>query len=225
MLISVHVPKTGGSSFKTFLESHFGDRLLLDYHDRPMTKITMVRNLHALSGIFTTANLSKRYDCIHGHFLPVKYRFLKKKSFAIWLRDPVERVVSRYYYWRRHFSPDNVQYKKFIKREDLSIEEFCSIKHFQNLYAKYLWCMDLDDFDFLGITSNFENSIEIFRRMYRIDSSAAVSVANVNPGRTASQYAVTEGLRDFIYKTNSQDYAIYQRALVINKRLEHEFLG
>jgi hypothetical protein len=225
MLISVHVPKTGGSSFKTLLESHFGNRLLLDYHDRPMNKTTVVRNLLALCGMLKTPNLSKKYDCVHGHFLPIKYRCSRGTSFAIWLRDPVERVVSRYYYWRRHFSPDNLQYKKFIKRKNLSLEEFCSIKHYQNLYAKYLWGMSLDDFDFVGITDNFENSIEIFRRMYRIDSSAGLAVENVNPNKTASKYAITKGLQDFIYKTNSQDYAIYQRALVINKRLKHEFLG
>jgi Sulfotransferase family len=224
MLISVHVPKTGGSSFKTLLESHFGDRLLLDYHDRPMNKTTVTRNLLALCGMLTTMSRFKDYDCVHGHFLPIKYRFSKKASFAIWLRDPVERVVSRYYYWKRHFSPDNLQYRKYIKKQDISLEEFCSIKHYHNLYAKYLWGVRLDDFDFVGITANYDNSIEVFRRMYRIDSSAGVSVENVNPERKVSTYVVTEGLRDFIYKTNYKDYAIYKRALTINSRLENEFL-
>ena len=35
-IISVHIPKTAGSSFLAGLQSVFGERLLLDYSDRPL---------------------------------------------------------------------------------------------------------------------------------------------------------------------------------------------
>ena len=35
-IVSVHIPKTAGWSFRTGLLSAFGERLLLDYSDRPL---------------------------------------------------------------------------------------------------------------------------------------------------------------------------------------------
>ena len=44
--------------------------------------------------------------CIHGHFLPVKYRIAlarRPAHYVTWLRDPVERIASHYAFWRRDY--------------------------------------------------------------------------------------------------------------------------
>jgi len=43
-------------------------------------------------------SVEQRCDCIHGHFLLIIYMLLKEKTFTVWLREPVEMVVSLYYY-------------------------------------------------------------------------------------------------------------------------------
>ncbi|MDM8567094.1 sulfotransferase family 2 domain-containing protein [Candidatus Halobeggiatoa sp. HSG11] len=223
MLISIHIPKTGGTSFRTLLEEHFKDKLLLDYTDRPMKNGNLVRNISALGGIFKTKRTEK-YDCIHGHFLPIKYRSLKDKSLAIWLRDPVERALSRYYHWKRHFSQNDFQFKKYIKDPNISLEKFCGIKHYQNLYSKYLWGMKLTDFQFIGITENYENSINIFKRMYNIENSTNLTTVNVNPEKHSVKYDIDDKLRNLIIKQNLDDYKIYEQALIVNKYLENKYI-
>ena len=73
MLVSVHIPKTGGSSLRrSVLEPFFGDRLLLDYHDAPLSRDAAERNRKALAWK-PSPDLLDRYDCVHGHFLATKY--------------------------------------------------------------------------------------------------------------------------------------------------------
>jgi hypothetical protein len=224
MIVSVHIPKTGGLSFKTLLMAHFGDRLLLDYHDHPMNKNGAVRNIIAILLMFNTKNIAQKYDCVHGHFLPVKYRLLRKKSFVIWLRDPASRLASRYYHWKRKINQDGSTKVGFIKNINISFEEFCTFKRHQNLYAKYLWGVKLDRFDFVGITENYENSIEVFRRMFEIDNSVQIKNKNINPDKKTGSYSLSAELRDYICKTNFLDYAIYRKALALNSQLEMKFL-
>lgn len=102
MLVSVHIPKTGGITFlRTVLEPTFGDRILLDYEDKPLAHDAAERNAHA-HRFLPGDDLLARYDCVHGHFLAVKYANAATPcEFACWLRDPVERVLSRFFYAQR----------------------------------------------------------------------------------------------------------------------------
>ena len=47
--------------------------------------------------------------CIHGHFLPLSYRHLARRAdvrFVTWLREPIDRLLSHYHYWRRAADSD-----------------------------------------------------------------------------------------------------------------------
>jgi hypothetical protein len=48
MLISLHFPKTAGSSFGRSLARHFGARFQRDYGDHPINTPPSLRNLKAL---------------------------------------------------------------------------------------------------------------------------------------------------------------------------------
>ena len=111
MLISVHLPKTAGVSFGSALDRYFGGNVLRDYADRPLNSGTFQRNFKTLS--LSVKNIAAgqklaHLACIHGHFMPLKYRFLpvaQEKQFVVWLRDPVERIASHYYFWLRDYVP------------------------------------------------------------------------------------------------------------------------
>ncbi|MGB0748028.1 MAG: hypothetical protein ACPGO3_04735 [Magnetospiraceae bacterium] len=218
-LISVHVPKTGGASFLSLLESTYGDRLLRDYTDKPMAEGTVPRVFRALKGSVTAPQAVQSYDCVHGHFLPVKYRRVKNASFAIWFRDPVERLVSRYYYWNRKFEPDNPQFRKYIKHKDISLEDFVRIPHYHNIYDKYLFGMRLSDFDFVGITENYAASLACFKKVYGIEADTALTLGNINPHRGGDSYDLPPGLRDELRAANAKDYRIFDQAKAINDAL------
>ena len=157
ILISVHMPKTGGTTFRqSVLQPFFGERLLLDYGDRPLLDVSDMRNAKALE-FAPPENLAARFDCVHGHFLAAKYAGKVPCDLAVWLRHPVERTVSRFFYGKR---------KDGETVKDLTFVEFCHLERFQNIYAKFLWNMDIDSFSFVGITEDWARSMSVFCRRF-----------------------------------------------------------
>ena len=204
MLVSVHIPKTGGMTFlKNVLEPAFGDRVLCDYGDRPMAHGTAERNAHALRFV-PGDDLLARYDCVHGHFLTMKYANAAKPcKFVCWLRDPVQRVVSRFLYSKRN---------SIVSIKDMTFTEYCRWERHHNMYAKYLWGFDIERFDFVGITEDYERSLDVFRRRFGIDARREELAFNANPDKDIRQaYAVSGKEREFIERTNTEDRDIYER--------------
>ncbi len=79
LIVSLHMPKTAGNSFKVVLEEHFGDAMKSDYADYPMNVSPAVRHRQAVEGCLATAKARADFGdirCIHGHFLPIKYLLL-----------------------------------------------------------------------------------------------------------------------------------------------------
>jgi len=226
MLISVHIPKTGGSSFRTLLKNHFSNKLLLDYGDTPFNHHSFIRNTITITKMWSARSVEQRCDCIHGHFLPIKYILLKEKTFTVWLREPVEMVVSLYYYIQRNAETQQRKINRYMGDVNISLEDFCKIGHFHNIYAKYLWGMSLEQFSFVGITENYAHSIEIFKKQHNIPSEGNLIVENVNPNKSTpiETYEVTHKLRQQICNFNYKDIEIYRKALEINERLEQRYL-
>ncbi len=93
-LISTHISKTGGTSFRRNLEAWFGRRLFLHYMDEVNQRPPPRVNLRAFPGW-----RYKRDLCIHGHFnmnigLGIEAYYPEVDQFVTWLRDPVELQIS-----------------------------------------------------------------------------------------------------------------------------------
>lgn len=123
----------------------------------------------------TPRGISPPTTCIHGHFLAAKYKNIPGGRFCTWLRDPVERVVSRYYQeLAGDISPSSEQFPS-------SLEEFVKIEKFQNIYARYLQNMPLTEFDFVGITEDYDESLILFSKIFSIKPFGAGVIKNKNP--------------------------------------------
>src|ERR1700724_2464607 len=97
-LIFLHIPKTGGSTLYKILERHFS----------PAETVTL-----DTPGVarFKTLPAAKRgrYRLIQGHMHFGLHRFIPRAStYVTFLRQPVERVLSFYYYARS--TPDHYLY-------------------------------------------------------------------------------------------------------------------
>lgn len=214
MLVSVHIPKTGGVTFRrSVLEPAFGDRLLLDYADRPLAHETSERNASAQAFVPDDA-LLRRYDCVHGHFLAAKYANAPGRcEFAVWLRHPVQRVVSRFFFAQREGRG---------RIAAMTLRAFCREDHFHNLYAKYLWNFPIDRFDFVGITEDYASSVAVFRRRFGI-ASVADTPSNVNPHKEVAQdYDVAPAMRELIERANARDMEIYEHGKRHLARLKNQ---
>jgi hypothetical protein len=222
-LISLHLPKTAGSSLLATLETHFGERFVKDYDDRPLHARSGQRHLGALNqGLrFAVRGLPAQADCIHGHFLPLKYRFARSPRplyFVTWLRDPVQRIQSHYQYWQRVYDPRTAgTLHRRVVEERWSLERFAMSPELRNIYSLFLWGFPLTRFDFIGITEHFAEDFRAFTDRF-LGAEVQPQLRNVGPGGTERCYETDPGLAARISTYHARDVALYQRALSLRSQ-------
>lgn len=216
MLISVHLPKTGGESFRESLRQHFGPAFLEDYRDFPINTPVIKRNVHAL--LESAKNRFRPFDenlCIHGHFLPLKYLFLSPRlnvRYITWMRDPVERLASHYYFWKRTSeSVEGQPLKRRMLDENWSFERFAFGPEHRNIYSQMFWGFPLKKLDFIGITEHYEEDFKYFCNNF-LGIILEEKRTNVNQEQEGCPYITDMNLRKRIEEYHCADMAMYRNA-------------
>lgn len=229
MIISLHTPKAGGSSFRELLKKYYGKSFKEDYVDFPINKSFEKRTKDAIN-FDKNFNLIKRIcykikgvKCIHGHFLPYKYKKLlndKNSCFITWLREPTERLISHYYYWQRTYDIDSQPLHKRVVEESWSLDKFCLSPEMRNLYGKFLWKFPIKNFSFIGITEHFDNDVSFFINNYLQDFILGdIPKTNTNPNNNGLySEKISKELLNSIKSFHSEDYEIYKYALNERKK-------
>lgn len=218
LLISVHLPKTAGTSFAATLRAVFGDGYRDDYADLPMQRGRWPRRWHALrAGWALRGSLADAGGCIHGHFLPLKYRIAlaaRQARYVTWLRDPVERLASHYAFWQRDYDgSDPAQpLRNRMLREDWSFERFALGPELRDVYLQYLWRFPPRRFDFIGITEQYAEDLARLACRH-LGTVAIADSALVNPERAETGYPVDQALRRRIEHHHAGDVALYRWAV------------
>jgi hypothetical protein len=90
-IVSIHIPKTAGTSLGVVYDRCFNRRVFYDYED--YFKPQVVSKAVADNARF----IESHFKVVHGHFLAQKYFpvFPTAKYVAV-LRHPVDRVISQY---------------------------------------------------------------------------------------------------------------------------------
>lgn len=217
MVVSLHLPKTAGTSFAETLRVAAGAGYLADYGDLPMQHGRLRRRWDAIRGGQALRHrLPEDLDCIHGHFLAVKYRIAlggRPAMFITWLRDPGQRLASHYAFWRRDYDGgDPAQpLRNRMLREDWSFERFALGPEMRNVYRQYLWGFDPARFDFIGITEHYEADLGRLVRMLGCEPVEAAAL--VNPDSGGRGYVLESGLQQRIERFHAADYALYRQVL------------
>ncbi|MBA8888475.1 hypothetical protein FHW12_002708 [Dokdonella fugitiva] len=212
MLISVHVPKTAGTAFRTRLERHFGDRLLLDYADRPLAPGHLWRRF--ANPAPSVARLAG-FACVHGHFIADKYDHLGARARLVsWLRDPVQRVASHYHYWKRVPDPRNPDCRRLVQ-ERLDLEAFAALPRMRNVASRFFGRYRPADFFFLGIVEEMAESQRRLRQLVGIEWDDATD--NRNDDATGG-YALPATARARIAALNANDCRLYDEARALFER-------
>ncbi|WP_158754996.1 sulfotransferase family 2 domain-containing protein [Dyella sp. S184] len=220
-IISLHLPKTAGTSFGSSLASHFGDRYRRDYADQGICKPMAQRCEAALAaGVEIAAQGLGDIECVHGHFLPVKYLPLaatRELTFVTWMRDPVTRMISHYYYWQESYDEKaSAPHHRQVIEESWTLEQFCLSERFRNIYTQYLWNFPLDNFAFIGISEHYQEDLQEFCRRYLSTSLEPRSrnTTKYSGLRQAPDTAFLDKVREF----HAADMELYQRALTWRAR-------
>lgn len=210
-LISIHIPKTAGTSFRNTLCGVYGKESVIRLDiglDRDETRINEQN--------YTKAALPAGVQVVHGHFaIPaLRERFEPDPSVPVitWLRDPVERVVSNYYYLVKRLSEELQEEQKglnILSKLQRSLLEYAQQEQARNRMSKFLQEMPLEDFRFVGFVEDYDH--DLARLAARLEWSDYPVFQHNRTGRDTSGVSTEELQR--IREWNSDDVALYERAL------------
>jgi hypothetical protein len=209
LIVSIHVPKTGGETFRDILEAMTGGHVQRDYGDRPLAPPTLGHRLRLATA---RPHLDPGTRAVHGHFIATKYyRRYPQARYMAWLREPVERLASHYHYWRRKPDRQNPTCRRLLE-EDLSLEAFAALPEMRDVQARFLGDVPVARLDFIGLTERYETSLELFRRAFFPGLSVETERQNANPDRGGEPYDLDEATRAAIAGLNERDLRLYAEA-------------
>lgn len=222
MYISMHIPKTGGNTFKQCLDAVFPAKVCYRYGVSPKFVDTfrptaMQRLLRAArylkSRAKSSGRLNKSHLCLHGHFRADEWLARFPSATCItWVRDPVERVASQYYYWLRKPYYEHTVCAHVIKNR-LTLQQFAALEPMRNLQTRYFNSLQPSSFAFVGITEQYQRSAAYFCAQFGI-APPLPHAKNANPMKTGNDGYVLDGeLRAYIEDLNSDDVALYEKCL------------
>lgn len=167
-LISVHVAKAGGTSLLKSLREAYGDRFLAHYDDNPAdprSERWLAPKRH-FSGARTIAT---GIECVHGHFHPGLWEADRTTIFSTLLRDPVQNVISIYFFWKGAAAPFDPLHE-YVLKNGLSLLEVADLPIVRDLYHRtYFESFDMRRFSLIG---NHDDRAAFYARLSRITGRA-----------------------------------------------------
>ncbi|MCB9274871.1 MAG: sulfotransferase family 2 domain-containing protein [Lewinellaceae bacterium] len=211
-LISIHIPKTAGTSFRNTLRGVYGPQHVV------RLDIGLVRQeVRVEEELYGDPILPPYARVIHGHFsyplLQKNFRVAEDIPVITWLRDPVERVISNYFYLAKRLAEELQEEKKglnILKKMQRSLLEYANFEPSQNRMSKFLEGLELDDLFFVGIQEDYNNSLD---RLAGLLGWQDYPVFHHNQTGSGYDGLVSLPEREQIRAWNSRDVALYEKAL------------
>jgi hypothetical protein len=214
-VLSVHVPKTVGTAFRGVLESVYrADRVHMVYpkwiNQRPTEVLEETWIADSLTLCRRTAGAPR---AVHGHYLLTCYAETFPRAARIaWLRDPVDRIVSHYYWWRDpiHLGPSASPLERAVNERRLDLIEFARSPMMRDqVTSRFLGDPAGRGLTFIGIQERFDEDLERLRALMGWPAVRAPR-ANVNQNREYASRAVDHQMRAEIAALNPADTKLYE---------------
>lgn len=208
-LISVHSPKAGGTSISSALAEVFGSSFATDYSEDPANPLSP-RNIDPSRYFSRRRKLSDGINCLHGHFHPGQFDLNDTFLFTI-LREPVDNIISIYFFWKTLPSQGQPLHDYFLK-EELDIFEMASLSLLRQLYSNtYFGSFDMSRFDLIGCHDDRACALSELasRTGIPVDSSVRVNVTTESVEREefVADAAQIQKLRSIL----EEDIRFYER--------------
>jgi hypothetical protein len=220
MILSLHVPKAAGNSFRGLLQTQFQERVLLDYGDWAGFNVPAaierckIRTREMRS---RRDELLEKYDVIHGHFVADKYLGLfPKQEFVAFFRDPYQQALSHYCFLLRNPQREHLE-EKMLHEAKMTLHDYLRWDAFRDHQLQYLGSLAIDDFAMVGLSEEFYRSVELFNSIFGCQLRGD-SFLNVNPDHQGAAYRIDEDVRKAVDKYWAADVDLYRRAKEIFAR-------
>lgn len=212
-LISLHIPKTAGTSFRKILEKQYGPAL---------TRLD-IRNGKLLvdEKLFWGTSLPAQSKVIHGHFMyPALQQCLAKgegkPKLITWLRHPVERVISNYYYLAERMAREMNEEEKGLNlliKMQKSLLEYAESEFARNRMSKFLQGTEPEDFFFIGLTETFESDVKKLAALLDWKLDELPHVNKTSDYREGIDMDILERIAGL----NEKDMLLYERIVALRK--------
>jgi Sulfotransferase family len=169
-IISVHFPKSGGSSFgQTLLAAYGKDAVYLDYADDPVDPCSQYSmDPEGCRRKAQEVGFVSSIKVIHGHFHLSKYEFLKGCKIITFLRHPVDNLISIYYFWKA-FQGSGHSLFKYFRDNQLSLTDLAQLPSIRYLLSRtYFGDVDMNSFDFIGFQENFAEDLHALSKLLSV---------------------------------------------------------
>jgi hypothetical protein len=159
MFLSIHIPKTAGTTLAKIFDDTSLRRVMYDYGtERDLTAVRRCPDEVREHRDF----IQSYFQYLHGHFHYLKYADVFPQSPVIaTIRHPVDRVISQYFHIIRDGDPNNKRHKRIMNGE-MNVVEFSKIDFIGNAQWYYLEGRPIKDYDFIFIQEQLAKSLELF---------------------------------------------------------------
>ncbi len=216
-LISIHIAKTGGRSFYEILKNEYGDKVdprykrIHYYPDKDYTNKLIHR-------------IPQQVTVIHGHLLYEHVREIHLKyhpKVIAWMREPVERVISNYYFLMKRIREDKRDHPQ-KRKINYSLLEYAR-DSIMDKATHYLEGIDLEELFFIGFLETFDQDLKLLGKMLEwkkpvpsihINDSSNFETNTLCPTK---RHEITEEIRQEIRELNLKDVKLYEKAKALKK--------
>ena len=211
-IISLHIPKTAGTSFRNILKDVYGEQQVVrfDINEKGVVKLN--------EKLFDHKELPSA-KVIHGHFsfdaLYNMFQLPENLKLITWMRDPVKRVISNFYYLESRLKELLEEEKNdlnILSKMQRTLLEYAHAEVNRNRQSKFLSGSQLTDFNFIGITEYFEDELKRLAGILNWDHLPELLIHN-KTGVGAGE--LSKNIVDEIRQLNMEDEELYNEALQI----------
>jgi hypothetical protein len=168
---------------------------------------------------FSKGALSHRVAVVHGHFRPAELRkwfdISPDAKIITWVRDPVQRVISNYYYLSdmlEKYLDEASRGLNILSKMQRSLREYAAAPVNCNRMSRFLRGVELEEMTFVGVLEHYEEDMQVLAQILGWKNYPTF---HVNSGRLPKE--VDPDTVKYIETHNKRDVELYQRALELRE--------
>ena len=240
----LHIQKTAGTSIVDLARNEYGIENVVSHGDyleagQPLSVRSQTAEDKISTEIFHAPDFHQT-PFISGHFgYDFARQFMSGRFFFTFLRDPIERILSYYYFSRTR---DPKEYEIYALAQHYTLDEFLALglekpalkaciwnnqawllaHGYGNLDKRHILMFSeneilqlavdhLDEFSYIGFTETFEKDRDVILKALGIARPWRKIVSNATPGRPKNP-DLPESTMRLLYELTHLDRALYERA-------------
>lgn len=208
-LISIHIGKTAGTSFREILSNTYGQsNVLWDY---------------APYKYHPPTPLPENIRAIHGHIPIRKYSgYFPEAKRIVWLRHPLYRLISEYYFAQHYKDEHNLLHRELVEK-NLGFRDFVEHPAAQNIMSRQIAGLELKDFFFIGLQEHYAADLLVLEDLMGW-TRYEVPIKNRNPEpqykKNLSEILADQNLVNRVVELNEKDMILYEEASAFRQERE-----